>query len=266
MKIANVALGNFNCKPDWSKLRDWMKRRRSDIVTVQKIGPGEPSVEEEFRKICYEGWFRYHKKNYLGVAILAHHDFLSRHDLSPPKVLDNELPGDDQYESRFPNESRFLTVSIGNLWISSVYAPYGPASLGEQGAIERRVAWLNRLRAHVCGEGHDRWMLCGDFNVKADGPPWGKFYSQGEKDALERLKNLGFCDLYRAKHKYGDSPEKRGHTRSYSKNYPHGTSRLHLMLASRSLTQRLQSACVDVESKPRPREDAPPLVVDLDDN
>lgn len=258
MRLANVAVGNG--RPDWSRLRDWLKRQRPDIVTLQKIGPGEPSLEEDLRSIRYEGWFRHHKKNYLGVAILARQDFLSGHDL-PPTVLDRELPGDDEYEARFPNQSRFLTVSIGNLWISSVYAPFGPQPLGQRKAIERRVAWLNRLRDHVRGKDHDRWMLCGDFNVKADGPPWGTFYSQAEKDALDEL---GFCDLYREAHP--GVTENPGWTRGYSEeDNRKRPSRLHLILAGKSLMPRLQYARVEVESKPWPRKDAPPLVVGLDD-
>ena len=198
MNIANVALGNVGVVPDWQRLRCWLERQRPDVVTLQKIGPRKPAVERDLRKIGYEGWFCHHRKNELGVAILADRRFLNRHDRSP-KVLDRELPGDDPYERRFPNQARFLTVSIGNLWISSVYAPYGPEKvLRKWGAIRRRVAWLNRLRDHVRSKDHDRWLLCGDFNVKADGPPWnGNLYSQCEKDALEEL---GFCDLYRKAH------------------------------------------------------------------
>ena len=265
MKIANVALGNVGCKPDWLKLCCWLKGRCPDIVTLQKIGQGQPSREHEneLRKIGYEGRFRYHNRNYLGVAILIHRSFLKRRGLSPSEVLYPELPDADINEPRFPNESRFLTVSIGNLWVSSVYAPYGPERLGERGAIERRIAWLNRLRDNIRVAGNQHWLLCGDFNIKADGPPWGKYYSQDEEDALEELKNLGFCDLYRTM--YRNSREKRGHTLGYSKECPNGTSRLHLILANKRLAQRLRSAYVDIESESRPRKDAPPLVLDLDD-
>lgn len=258
MKIANVAVGNVGCKPNWSGLCEWLKRRRPDIATLQKIGSTEPFPTEAFRKIDYESRFLDHNRNYLGVAILAQRDFLSRRDVPSPKARDCELPGDDR------NESRFLTVSIGNLRVSSIYAPYGPASFGKRGAIERRIAWLNRLRDHVCSEGHDRWVLCGDFNVKADGPPWGRYYSQDEKDALEELLRLGFVDVYRRAHPC--AAKRRGWTRGYTeKNPTKGDARLHLILASKSLAQSLRGAYVDVEAKPRPRKDAPPLIVDMDD-
>ena len=66
MRVANVALGNSTIKPDWCRLRDWLERRGPQFVALQKIGPGEPSLEEELCKIGYMGWFLHHKRNYLG--------------------------------------------------------------------------------------------------------------------------------------------------------------------------------------------------------
>ena len=261
MKVANVALGNSDAR---HRLRDWLTRRCPDIVTLQKIGPGGLFPENEVRNAGYRGCFLHHGENHLGVAVLVRRDFLNRRDLSLSRVLYPELPDPDICQPRFPNESRFLTVRIGDLWVSSVYAPYGPASLRKRKAIERRVAWLNRLRNNIRIAGRDRWILCGDFNVKPDGrPPWKGYYSQDEKDALEELKRLGLCDLYRKAHPHPE--EKPGHTRGHSKKYPHGTSRLHLILASNSLARRLRSARTDPDRSLWPRRDAPPVIVDLDD-
>lgn len=258
MKIANVALGNVGCKPNWSRLCDWLKRRNPDIVTLQKIGSSEPFPKDRLCEFGYESWPLDHSRNDLGVAILGQRNFLSRRDVSPPKMRHCELPCDDL------NESRFLTVSIGNLWVSSVYAPYGPKRLGERAAIEKRVAWLNRLRDHINKEGyaHRDSLLCGDFNVMADGPPWKPGYSENEWRVLDELLRLGFFDLYRCA--YSDPIDMLGCTRGYDLN-PKGTNRLHLVLASGSLKRRLRSAYVDVDSEPRPRSDAPPLVVELED-
>lgn len=245
VKIANVVLGDFNVKPDWSRLCDWLKRRRPDIVALQKIGPGEPTHKKELGRIGYEGWYLYHKEKYRGVAVLVHHDLLSHHDHSPPEELDRELPCDDR------KESRLLTVRIGGLVASSIYAPY-PRTIGPT------VDWLNLLRQHVYIRAYacQSSVLCGDFNVPSVDTSNGRL-----NRALRDLESLGFCDLYRAK--YGNWTEELGHTRGYSKNCPNGTSRLHLILASKSLAQHLQSACVDATSRPWPRKDAPPLVVEL---
>ena len=77
MKITNVAVGNVGCKPNWSRLSNWLKRCRPDIVTLQKIGSAEPFPTEVFCKIDYESWFLDHNQNYLGVAVLAPRVFLA---------------------------------------------------------------------------------------------------------------------------------------------------------------------------------------------
>ena len=255
MKIANVAVG---MEPYGSRLCAWLKKRRPDIITIQKIGSKFPK-KENLLEIGYEGAFLPSPRWYLGVAILCHRDLLKK-----PEVRICQLAGAEQ------DGPRFLTVDIGGLWVSSVYAPYGPEGRGKRRVIERRVAWLNRLRDHVSSEGYNRRdsLLCGDFNVKvkADGLPLPekKFYSEEEQEALEELLHLAFVDLYRRAHPC--VTEDPGWTRGYSENNPtKGDARLHLILGSKSLTDRLRSACVDVESKPWPRKDAPPLVVDLDD-
>ena len=253
MRIANIALNGMNKYEP--RLSNWLLdrcrdgRRRPDIVTLQKIGSSELFPKEKFCKIGYESWFLDPKRNYRGVAILAHRDFLSRLGLQSAKELHCGLPGADQ------SEARFLTVRIGNLSISSVYAPVSNST------IAPTVRWLNRLREHVRIEGYARRksMLCGDFNVpRIDDESRGK-----RKDALDGLLRLGFDDLFRKAHPcVTDNP---GWTWGYREgDCTKGTSRLHLILASNCLTRCFRSACVDAKSKPWPRPDAPPLIAELD--
>ena len=255
MRIANVALDGG--KNYGSRLVNWLEDNRPHIVTLQKIGPSECFPAEALGDLGYEGWPLWKRDaSDRGVAVLSRR----RRGLSQPKVLCCELPGGEQ------PESRFLTVEIGGLWVSSVYAPYGPKELSKKEAIERRVEWLNRLRRHVHDKGYaDRAsLLCGDFNVKfkADGPRTGELYSQEEEDALMELLDLGFCDLYRKAH---CNPRKNpGRTRGYNDRHPIGTSRLHLILASKSLARGLWDAQLDLRVD-RPRKDAPPLIVELED-
>ena len=243
--------------------RGGSERRRPDIVTLQKIGPKKNLPTTALRKIGYESECLVDIPcSWLGVAIL------SRCSLPTPEVLVRDLPGVDQ------PESRFLTVKIGELWVSSVYAPYGPLRYRPEDskpkhaqAVEQRVAWLHRLRDHIHYRGYaDRdSLLCGDFNVKvrADGPfRWhDPYYSEEDRDAFEELLSVGFADLYRQE--YPNWKDKPGFTHRYTDQFPDGTSRLHLVLASKSLTERLQSICVDLESRPWPRKDSPPVVAEL---
>lgn len=249
MKIANVAAGNG--KPNWSRICAWLKKRRPDIVTLQKTGEKESFPNEVLCNIGYTSELLGKRNSSdLGVAILICRSF-------PQPVI---LQGPDHEE-----ESRFLTVRIGDLVVSSVYAPFNPEDEKPKQAIKRRAAWLNRLRNHVTEEGYSREksLLCGDFNVKfkADGRRKNdNYYKQDEEDALQKLIDLGFCDLYRVKHR---SPIK-GHTRGYDRNPEEGTSRLHLMLASKCLAQGCRSVWLDDNREYWPRPDAPPLIADLD--
>ena len=240
MKIANVALISMNTNR--RKFICWLRKGCPDIITLQKIGQNAHFPTTALCKAGYTSKFLGSRsRSDLGVAILSH----SR--LPMPEVHFSHLPGAEQVESRF------LTVNIGGRWVSSIYAPCGPP-------IARTVDWLHRLRDHVYKEGYYRRdsLLCGDFNVTADGPPMN---GQGRK-ALDELLRLGFVDLYRKAHPHPN--ENPGHTRGYSEQFPIGLCRLYLILASTSLAQRLRSACVDVKSRRWPRKDAPPLVVELD--
>lgn len=263
MKIANVALGaTKKYGPYGPRLLDWLRARRSDrpdIVTLQKVGRSDCLPAAELGKLGYESWPLWKQdRSDLGVAVLS----LRQRSVPEPKVLSCELPGGEQ------RESRFLTVEIGGLWVSSVYAPYGPESLGKEKAIGRRVEWLNRLRRHVHDKGYaaQASLLCGDFNVKLkdDGPRTGKLYSQAEEDALTELLDLGFCDVYRKVH--SDRDEKPGRTHRYAESDETdtgGASRLHLILASKKLLPHLRNARLDLRTK-RPRPDAPPLIAEFE--
>ena len=256
MRIANVALdGGENYG---SRLLAWLQatRDRPEIVTLQKIGASKHFPTDDLRTLGYESQLMGGRYPHLGVAVMSHHT------LGPPQLLSCGLCDDPE------PEARFLTVEIGGLWVSSVYAPYGPGSLGKQSAIDRRVRWLNRLRQHVHNKGYadGASLLCGDFNVrfKADGRPEGRWYSQKEEDALKELLDLGFCDLYRKAHP--DPGRRPGRTRGYPESDETdtgGTSRLHLILASESLARGLREARLDLRVT-RPRPDAPPLIVEFE--
>ena len=239
--IANIAIRGMNAYR--TKVRGWLGKRCPDLVTLQKIGLNEEFCESDFLKVGYKSTFLGNRvgRYPTGVAILSHRD------RGKPEELFRGLPGDGE------KESDFLTVEFGGLWVSSVYVPYDPNG---------RNAWLDRLREHVRRERYHLrdCVLCGDFNVKfkADGPR-GSGYAQEHEDALKELMDLGFCDLYRAQ--YPDPRKYPGRTSSFSTNNPPITARLHLMLASESLAQRRLDVWLDLDS--RPRDDAPPLVVEL---
>ena len=257
MRIASFPVGSM--RTNGSRVRAWLKENSPDIVTLQKIGSKKDFPTTALRKLGYESIFLGRRsRSDLGVAVLTN----SRR--WQPEVLVSQLPGNAQ------PESRFLTVNIGGVWVSSVYAPYNPEGWKRDQAhkaIQLRVAWLNRLRDHVEDFGyHSRHsLLCGDFNVKikADGRLTrnNPYYTEEDQRALEALSpGLGFVDVYRFA--YPDPEKWPGHTWGYRTRTPKGASRLHLILASESLARSAFS--VSREFKSPPRDDAPPLVVEFD--
>ena len=248
------------------RLFEWLRGRRPriDVVALQKVGleaefPSSALREIDYRCVVNGKAFR----GDFGVAILSHLD------LPAPEERFRVLRGAER------DGSRLLTVEIGGLSFSSIYAPYGKPKwwaeelgskrLGCEKAIDERVVWLQRLRSHIDNQGCARRdsLFCGDFNVKtkSDGPPTGCAYSEREQDELENLLSLGFIDLYdeyRRKH-----PEAgRGCTFYFTEKCRKGNSRLHLAIASNRLANRVQRVWVDTEFAIPKR--AAPLVVELD--
>lgn len=237
-------------------LLHWLAERKPDIVALQKISVSEAAFPT--RSLEEAGYhsaaFGPTRRTDYGVAVL------SRRDLPQPEVRFRGLPGPEA------DGARLLTVDIGRIRFSSIYAPYGnPAQYGNprkeanEKAINARVAWLECLRTHVREEGYAQRpsLLCGDFNVLPDGrrPRPGSAYSQREQEELARLCELGFGDLYRRAHPDG----KDGFNFGFQW-LEEGTSRLHLVLGSKSLTDCLRAAWVDLDY----RREAAPVIVDLD--
>ena len=166
-----------------SRVRDWLGKRRPDVLTLQKIGLDEEFYEEEFLKVGY-------RSTYVGGQIRSQFA-CRRYHTEPPRsaAAESVRPRAEGREARIiriPDRGHRRPVGLFGLF------PYC-----EKG----RVAWLNRLRDHVRDEAYHRRdsVLCGDFNVKfkADGPR-GSGYTHKHEDALKELMSLGFSDLYRA--------------------------------------------------------------------
>ena len=247
----NIANLSVNGKTRWPAVCAWLRSTRPDIVTLQKIGRNEHFPAPDLCDIGYViETLPWRSQSDRGVAVLTLCD-LRKQEVCAPQLSRVE-----------PDASRFLSVRVDDLWVSSVYAPFGPPPGDSRDseppykrAIARRVAWLNALRDHVRKEGYGCGdaLLCGDFNVKvaADGPieMSDRFYSSREQDVLEEILDLGFVDAYRTL--YPDRRKHPGRTFGYGHHRrPGGTSRLHLILASKRLEKGLQDAWVEPNAIP----------------
>ena len=242
MRIATLMINGFGGK--LPRFRSWLEKQRPDIVALQKIGNKTEFPASEFRTICYRSSVLHKLSWWDGVAVLT------RNALGEPKECFRELRGAER------DGSRLLTVEIGGVWFSSVYAPYGPIT----DKPTRRIEWLERLHEHLRAEGYATRdsLLCGDFNVKSDLELTCKGdYTRHEQRVLKEIYQLGFCDLYRRL--YPDPDAMPGSTFGFHRDGKR--SRLHLAIASNGLAKRLVSASVDTEADIR--RETRPLVVEF---
>ena len=204
-------------------------------MALQKIcAPEAKFPTEELARVGYHSE-PLRRQSLYGVALL------SRSDLPVPKILDRGLPsGDGQ-------DDGLLTARVGDLVVSSVYAPYGnPKKCGIAGALAYKVAWLDRLIGHL-GERRtisDYSVLCGDFNVLPDVPakPGVLNLTSEEKERLQAILDTGFVDLYRRVNPSSDP----GFNYDFNPRLP-PTARLQLILGSESVAESMVSARVDLE-------------------
>jgi exodeoxyribonuclease-3 len=242
-------------------LRHWLERRRPEVVALQKICVKEESFPAEaLGRVGYRS-YPLRRQSLYGVALL------SRGDRPIPEIQEQGLRGGD-----CPDDDGFLTARIGDLVVSSVYAPYGnPAVRGTVGALAYKVAWLDRLIAHLeeRSVGSDRSVLCGDFNVLPDASAKSGILNctPEEQQRLQAILGIGFVDLHRRVNKESDKGLNYGFNLRLRP-----TARLQLVLGSERVAASVSAVWVDEEYR-APVNDLPdrtwpasaPVIVDLGD-
>ena len=232
MKVASWCIGGVCGRLE--VLCHWLQRRQPDVVALQKVRVSE----EKFPAVALAGvGYRsepLRRESRYGVALLM------RNGLPAPEILDRGLPGGDS-----PDDDGLLTVRVGELVVASVYAPYGdPKRRGKAGALAYKIAWLDRLIAHLKKQrlASGRSVLCGDFNVLRDVPAESGVLNctPEEKQRLQALLDTGFVDLYRSR------SSDAGLNYGFNPRLP-PTSRLQLVLGSESVAESTAAACVDLE-------------------
>lgn len=214
----------------------WLERRCPDVVALQKICAKEERFPAD--ALCRVGYRSYplRRQTLYGVALLA------RDDLSVPEILERGLPGGD-----CPDDDGLLTARVGSLVVSSVYAPYGdPKRRGKDGALAYKIAWLDRLIAHLeeRAVGSDRFVLCGDFNVLPDvGAKSGVLNcTPEEQQRLQAILGTGFVDIWQCV----NPPSDPGFNYDFNRCLP-PSARLQLILGSESVAASALEVWVDEE-------------------
>ena len=274
MKIATWSVNSVNCRLGY--LRHWLEKRQPHLVALQKLRISRKHHKKSPKQSIEDAG--YHVKEHLAddqwgsVAILIRRDWIR--DGSGPKVWQTGLPGRE-------TEGRLLTVDVGELRISSVYAPAAPHGDKNKDQIRRsiksKVEWLDDLAKHVADQcdGSKPTFLCGDFNVVLDGEAQPKtlYRSNEERDALRSLCGERLVDLYRDFHSDGEPGFNSGTPIRSRGVATKPNTRLHLILGSKSVAAHVTSACVDLKYR-GPLEDLPghnwapcaPVIIEVNDD
>jgi exodeoxyribonuclease III len=239
MKIASFNINNINRR--LTNLLTWLREREPDIVCLQELKCRDAEFPAEaVRQAGYHAVWR-GETHLNGVAILAHW---------PPVVTRMDLPGDAADGQR-----RYLEAAVNGVLVASIYAPNGNPQPGPK--FDYKLAWLKRLNAHAAelyATGAPV-VLAGDYNIvptDLDIYPtksWDRnalLQPQG-RAAYQRLLARGWTDAVRAL-----QPKERMYTFwDYKRNRweRDGGLRLDHILLSSTLTERLQSAGVDRQTR-----------------
>lgn len=145
MKIATWNVNGIRARQ--SQVLEWIRSDQPDIICLQEIKASREQIPESLCEM--EGyWCYWHgERAYSGVGLHV------RRSLAP------DPPGFEHPD--FDNETRIVTVRLGNMVVGSVYVPNG----GKDFAAKMRfLEAMERYAADCRGRGLDL-VLSGDMNV-----------------------------------------------------------------------------------------------------
>mgnify|MGYP000483165229 CR=1 FL=1 len=257
--MTTIATWNVNSvKARLGNVLEWVDAALPDVLLLQEIkceAEAFPRLEFETRGYAC---LAVGQKSYNGVALLA------RAPIEDPVTA---LPGDAE-----DGQARYVEATVGGIRVASIYLPNGNPV--ESDKFPYKLAWMDRLRAHVGGRRFDDMplVLGGDYNVIPeaidcyDPAAWeGDALFRPESRAKFRaLENLGLTDAFRALH------AGKGHYTfwDYQRGawqHDHGIRIDHFLINGRA-ADRLREC--EIDRGPRAREkasDHTPVVLTLED-
>ena len=255
MRIATWNVNGLRARLDLLQL--WLRERSPDLVGIQEI----KLVEEQLPRAAIEAaGYRavvHGQKAWNGVAILSREEAM---------VTRKGLPGQEDFGARL------ICVESAGLSFVTIYCPNGKHTGHDD--FPRKLAWLDALHDYF-QRNHDPdrpVVLCGDFNIcpdpldswNEDGLKGSIFHTDEERARFRRLLDWGFRDLFRAQR-----PDERAFTWwDYRAGaFPRNEGlRLDFLLATRCVTERLQSVEIDRDYRKKkdgltPSDHAPVIAV-----
>jgi exodeoxyribonuclease III len=259
VESVRIATWNVNSlKVRLPRVEAWLAEVQPDVVAMQETKLADDAFPAlTFQALGYES-VHHGQGQWNGVAILSR--------VGIDDVVANFADGLEP-----DPEARILTARCGGLRVSSVYVPNGRSLDHEH--YQYKLAWLERLRAHVAGAGPatDDVVVMGDFNIAPqdrDVYDPSKYVgathvSNAERAALASLEAWGFQDLFRAQHPAADKVFSWWDYRAGDFHQGRGM-RIDLVLGTASVVPRVTWAVIDRNArKGQLPSDHAPVVVDL---
>lgn len=248
MKLASWNVNSLNVR--LPQVLQWVESARPDILGLQETKlTDEKFPADAIREAGYEVAFA-GQKTYNGVAVMAR---------EPISDVVTDIPGLDD------PQRRVLAATVGGLRFINLYVPNGKEVGSDK--YEYKLGWLARLHDWITRElqQHERLAVVGDFNIAPedrdvhDPEEWREkiLCSTLERDALQRLLDLGLKDSFRA----FEQPESTFSWWDYRMNNFRRNRglRIDLILTSPALTGSLTASYVDRDPRTweRPSDHAP---------
>lgn len=251
MKIASWNVNSLNVR--LPQVLQWVESEQPDVLALQETKLSDdkfPAAEIEAvgYRVIYSG-----QKTYNGVALLSK---------KPIEEVITDIPGLD------PSQRRLIGATIDDVRVLNLYVVNGQEVGSEK--FDYKLEWLAKLHAFLKDDltSHENYVVLGDFNIAPDDADvydpegWREriLCSTPEREALQRILNLGFRDSFRLFEQEADTfswwDYRMG---AFRRNMG---LRIDLILVSKMIAPRCSSAWVDKAPRgwERPSDHAPVIV------
>lgn len=172
----------------------WLETAQPDVLALQEIKVlTEEFPQEAFLEAGYDS-VAFGQKTYNGVAVLAK----SSLGMNLDQAIISDFPGFED------PQRRVLGLEINDTFVLNLYVPNG--SEVDSDKYHYKLSWLEKLYEFLSQKLQEtnRVIVLGDFNIAPrdqdvhDPSAWegGVLVSPRERDALQKIMNLGFVDSF----------------------------------------------------------------------
>jgi len=234
-----IATWNVNSlKARIGRVEEWLAEVRPDVACLQETKLADDAFPAlAFSALGYEA-AHHGEGRWNGVAILS-------------RVGLTDIVDGNAADASLGTEARLLTATCEGVRVVTAYVPNGRMVGHEQ--YHHKLEWIAGLRRHldVSARVDGDVIVCGDFNVAPDDRDvWdaalahgGTHVSEPERAALASLCAWGLGDVLRDR--YDDGRLFSWWDYRAGAFHKHEGMRIDLLLASRSLRERLSWVLID---------------------